>query len=95
MKSGIYWISSYKFNEGLHSLLSFDIIFNSKSLPSANDGEQNYSKLIINNYSFTLVRVIIRGGWKGNLSFRRMSKLSFSMFLSSRAQLIADLSISN
>ncbi len=50
MKSGMYWMSSYKFKEGLHSLLSFDIIFNSKSLPSAKDGEQNYKKWIYKKY---------------------------------------------
>ena len=57
-------ISSYRFIDGFHSVWSDGSKASSKSLPSAREGEQN------------LVFVVTSGGWKGNLSLKRISKLN-------------------
>ena len=61
---------SYRFIEGRHSFCSFGKRQPSKSRPSANDGLLNF------------VLAIRMGGWKGNLSLSKMSKLKVSVFYS-------------
>jgi hypothetical protein len=67
MKAGIYLISSHRFIEGIHSVLSSGSMCKSKSRPSAR--ELGSPKAVL---------VITRGGWNGNLSLSKMSKLNFS-----------------
>ena len=57
---------SNKFIDGRHSRYSCGSRHVSKSRPSAREGLQKR------------VLVIIRGGWNGNLSLSRMSKLKVS-----------------
>ena len=60
---------SNKFIDGRHSLCYYGSKSVNKSRPSAKDGLQKR------------VFVIISGGWNGNLSRRRMSKLKVSMLV--------------
>ena len=66
MKPGMFWIISNRFIEGRHSVYPFGSKWRSKSLPSASDGSLN------------LVFVMMMGGWNGNLSLNKMSKLKVS-----------------
>ena len=51
---------------------------------------------LIINYDATLVLVVMRGGWKGNLSLNRLSKWKRSMLRSKLCEpFTADLSISS
>jgi len=71
---------SNRFIDGRHSFWSPGSRWLSKSLPSARDG------------LLKRVLVIMRGGWNGNLSLSRMSKLNVSVVV---ARDKADFDISN